>query len=835
MKRILNIAVIATAVVWFLANAFFHIKQAGSFPAIAPLNADLYWIFYPNMVFVKRSLLAGSLPLWTPYQSTGEPMYAAMQCVLLYPFNWALFFLDVPSAMLVIQASAVLVGILGTVLYLRYLRVHLAGVVLAAIVFGYSVHYQAFNCVLGSTYAWLPVILWSGHRLFDKPNFSRAAILALSLSLCFLGGMPQYLFYICLVLLVYLTVLALSSRAILHVRPLLARAGLIVAAVVLMGGLVAAQLLPSLELSVRSERDVAGALQAEQQAPRHGNWFSLERMAEGYFTREPWSAECGQLLVLPYFGALMFLIPFAFASKRHRGVSLALAASLGYTVLFVLAKQEPALAFFGRAPFSDVFRNHSKMIAFGHFMIAALAGIGLSSLQERRWGLFEDSTGKKSVARMLEFLCVFVIWCMLFFYNPPSKARGFQYLLALLPVGLGCAIYLVSSDSASCRLRRAAGGGVALMGVIIAALFLSAENFSPFAVVLLSLLAIAGLLVAHVIRPVLRVKSAIIWGLALLVLVDLVPTRNVGVTIPATATGEIHTSSTESRVDWIKENAGYDRVFFVPNVFISPFNLGSLYEIYNINSYQPMTLARWTNFFFEMVAHPSFDSPIRSGVVHDVREFLANPEFLGLTSLRYVSVQAKLFAEENAGWKLIYERNTAPVQYVYENIDALPRAYLVSNYMVAQNEKESLQAMRDNLPALLRNMVVLENGAPSFEPVEMDGRPGTAKITKYDINGIDLDVNAGAPGLLVLTDSYYPGWMAYVDGAEKPIWRANSLFRAVEVPPGEHTVSFRYRPASLRWGSIISLTALLIMAMGIVAEWLYSRKRKSRRRLLSSP
>ena len=149
MKRILSTAVITGGVVWFLANAFSVIKAAGRHPTFTHLNADLYWVFYPNMVFAKRAVLAGSLPLWNPYQSTGEPSFAGLQCVLLYPFNWAIFFLDVPSAMLVIQASAVLIGIIGIILYLGYLKIHRAGILLASIVFGYSVFYQSFNCALG--------------------------------------------------------------------------------------------------------------------------------------------------------------------------------------------------------------------------------------------------------------------------------------------------------------------------------------------------------------------------------------------------------------------------------------------------------------------------------------------------------------------------------------------------------------------------------------------------------------------------------------------------------------------------------------------------------------
>jgi hypothetical protein len=258
------------------------------------------------------------------------------------------------------------------------------------------------------------------------------------------------------------------------------------------------------------------------------------------------------------------------------------------------------------------------------------------------------------------------------------------------------------------------------------------------------------------------------------------------------------------------------RVLLAGSLFVSPYNMGTLHEIYNIYSYQPMTLARWTNFFFEMVKHPSFAPSIRSGVIHDVEEFLQDPRFLGLTSLRYVSVRERLSGKNDTGWKLIYEKNVPPARYVYENIHALPRAYLVGNYIITRDEQESFQAIRDNI-SRMSNMAILKNGSPSFDSDDVYVNPGTVTIREYNINGVDLDIEAAA-GLLVLTDSYFPGWNAYMDGIKIPVWRANSLFRAIEVPRGSHRVTFRYQPASLRWGIAVSLGTLILVIAGIAVD-----------------
>jgi uncharacterized membrane protein YfhO len=85
-----------------------------------------------------------------------------------------------------------------------------------------------------------------------------------------------------------------------------------------------------------------------------------------------------------------------------------------------------------------------------------------------------------------------------------------------------------------------------------------------------------------------------------------------------------------------------------------------------------------------------------------------------------------------------------------------------------------------------------------------------------------VQVETSEAALLVLSDTDYPGWQAFVDGAPTPILRANYTFRAVEVPGETHEVVFRYEPASFTWGWRISLVSLAVL-IGLVA---LSRRRR---------
>lgn len=82
------------------------------------------------------------------------------------------------------------------------------------------------------------------------------------------------------------------------------------------------------------------------------------------------------------------------------------------------------------------------------------------------------------------------------------------------------------------------------------------------------------------------------------------------------------------------------------------------------------------------------------------------------------------------------------------------------------------------------------------------------KITRYENDLVDLTVTTSAPGMLVLTDSNYPGWTATVDGKDARIYSAQGYFRGVTVPAGRHRVRFEFHPTSVYYGALVSLLSL---------------------------
>lgn len=90
---------------------------------------------------------------------------------------------------------------------------------------------------------------------------------------------------------------------------------------------------------------------------------------------------------------------------------------------------------------------------------------------------------------------------------------------------------------------------------------------------------------------------------------------------------------------------------------------------------------------------------------------------------------------------------------------------------------------------------------------------GDVSIRRYEPMIVELSVTASTAGIAILSDTYYPGWVARVDGAAQPIERVYDVLRGVRVDAGQHTIEFQYSPLSFQWGVILSVAGLMLSAV----------------------
>src|SRR5574341_2172097 len=194
----------------------------------------------------------------------------------------------------------------------------------------------------------------------------------------------------------------------------------------------------------------------------------------------------------------------------------------------------------------------------------------------------------------------------------------------------------------------------------------------------------------------------------------------------------------------------------------------------------------------------AFVSPlIPPGLIHIEQFVFVTPEG------REVSLAHLTGRDEQS---LIYRTDFVAI---YQNRDALPRAFLVHNAHIASDDAALMEMLRDDFKPL--QTLILADGE-TIDAGRAQGADEFARIVQAQPERVVLNVRAMAEAYVLLADSWYPGWIARVDGVETPIQRADYIFRAVHVSPGAHQIEFEYRPSSLYLGAGISFIALTIVA-----------------------
>ena len=142
-----------------------------------------------------------------------------------------------------------------------------------------------------------------------------------------------------------------------------------------------------------------------------------------------------------------------------------------------------------------------------------------------------------------------------------------------------------------------------------------------------------------------------------------------------------------------------------------------------------------------------------------------------------------------------------------------PRSFLVPQAVTARNDAQAAQWLRADPASVFRRALLCPGPTGGVPPTPSPGVPGPSgpehvTMLRYTPQESSWAVQSGRGGTLVTTDAFYPGWDATLDGRPVPVSRADLAFRAVSVPPGTHTVTYRYRPRSVFYGLRLSLTLL---------------------------
>jgi hypothetical protein len=166
---------------------------------------------------------------------------------------------------------------------------------------------------------------------------------------------------------------------------------------------------------------------------------------------------------------------------------------------------------------------------------------------------------------------------------------------------------------------------------------------------------------------------------------------------------------------------------------------------------------------------------------------------------------------------------------LYRRRNAFPRAWLVKDFRVL-GAKEILSIMKSKEFYPDREVLLEEKPlgvTPSSELRTPNSLGGLPEFISESNNRLQLHVKASEDTFLVLSDTYFPGWKAYVDGNEEKIYRADYNFRALHLSAGTHRVDFVYHPMSFTLGAVVTFLAIMgCISIGLVIRYRGGSKRQ---------
>ncbi|HEX6977571.1 MAG TPA: DUF6044 family protein [Patescibacteria group bacterium] len=251
--------------------------------------------------------------------------------------------------------------------------------------------------------------------------------------------------------------------------------------------------------------------------------------------------------------------------------------------------------------------------------------------------------------------------------------------------------------------------------------------------------------------------------------------------------------------DFLIKEKGKGVPFRVSGGDITSVNLNVPYKIEFLGGYEAVYPLVEAKFIAAVNSGNSNGTPQdRFGIVSNPTSKLTN-----LMNMKYLFIKTGSLYDKKRFTSVFTDKSVT----ILENREVLPRAFVVHDWEVEKDEKVAMMSLLEsNFP--LGKKIIFE------EPVQVGISGGATsdkvEVVSYNENESMYSVQSTKDGFLFVSDTYYPGWKAYVDGKETKILRADFAFRAISVSEGKHTVEMVYKPESFFNGLKISGVSVIV-------------------------
>ena len=689
---------------------------------------------YPWRELAVTQLKKGELPIWNPYSFAGTPLLANFQSAPFYPLNILFFLLPFSIAWSILVMFQPLLGGIFLYMYLRFFNTQKIASLLGATVFvfsGFSIAWMEWNTI-GHTIVWLPLLLLS----IDKIAYYSQAPLNSKFKKLFIWmfilvfGLSSSLFagHIQTYFYMLLVFLAYSGMRMYSVKNKLLLFILLASCLFVHITLSAIQWFPSLQFILLSARTLP------QNLGTRPDWFipwqHLVQFIAPDFFGNPTTLNYWGIWnygeFVGYIGILPFILVIYACMIRRDKKTLWFSTIIILALVFALPTPLARLPFIFNIPLVST-SQPSRLLGIVDFFFACLAALGMDSLL---MSLNEKKKNSKFfLSSLIVCLCIAGLLIVVLYQTRQEGNIEQNWLVAYRNSIFPFILSVVS--------------------VCIAGIFYLRNN-SKITIQLLVLL-ILGISGIDLFR----------FGWKFISFSEknwLYPQTGVSEFLK-NQPGQFRFMSTDSRL-------------FPPNFSIA-------YKLQTVEGYDPLYLHDYGEYVSAWVRGSYEETPVNFNRIITPQNYTS--VFTDLTNVRFI---LSLKDEVDPKLQLVFRQGETRV---YENTRVYPRSFIVSKVKKVSSKKENIQFLLDSQNDL-RNVATVVEDIP-LEPSPVSTQEFVT-IISYTENEVILDTHTVKKRFIVLTDSFYPDWKAYIDQIPTKIYKTDFIFRGVVVPEGNHTLRF---------------------------------------------
>ena len=744
--------------------------------------------FFTNRVFFERDttvvevpvkkltvqlLKEGNFALWTDAHGNSQPFLANPKNAVFYPTTWLYLILPLFTAFKLHYLIHVILGWLGLYVLCGSYSLSKKASFLGASLFAFSGMYlssfEFYNHI--AALAWMPWVLWLLHR-DARPGRARIVPLAFLWALMILAGAPEF---------ILMTLFLAAGQAFLMAGKWKKKIAIAVLSLFLASLISAAQLLPSIELLVRTER----AAQSAQWPLALAQLFNLPFPHFLGNDREPghddfwgWHLFDQQfpLYYSLYMGVgalLLFLFGLRKPWDRRQKIIL-----LMFFFFFLLAcgRYSPFFFLYRFIPLLSSIRYPIKFFLGSVFCLSILAAFGFDRVTDA------GKPGRKAVSFMAVAL---------------GLGLPLFWLFKRPTIGVLNKLFIINQDASFRELGRSVETGFVLLAVYALVFFLLHRSKGRGRILAWALIALAVLDPAYHNRYVNPTVPASFY--------DKAP-------LPGLLTAPLAIYRDELYTPFLKET-------MADNIRLLGFFRKSLFPFTGIGD--------GVRYVFNWDFYGTY-----SRRYLDLREAIKGlPPNGQFKILKYVGCAAHI------GYEPLFSRDSAQrLQIEGVNVWLERIAETGASPSIAFRAVKA-GAVKDKLGIFTAEAfdplreIIAEKGILLPElPGNTDAKAGGVLIRK-EIQGRGwYSVSLPCEGIAVFPGNVAPGWHARIDGRRTEVFEANLFAKGVLVPAGDHEIVLRYLPASFLWGVVISLASIGLIPAG---AFVLGKRAKSRARRAS--